>query len=587
MNRINLLPHLLSSRIAAGEVVERPESVLREFLDNAIDSGGDEIVIEADGGGIDRLTCIDNGCGIGKDDLALIGERHATSKIRVEDDLYNIHTLGFRGEALYSISAVSKLTIKSKAQDDDEAYTLVIDNGKRLPIFKGGPEKGTIITAEGLFQEIPARRAFLKRAQTENLQNRSMIIKKALCYPQISFRYYQDGALKLSYEKAKDLKERVMMLYRPMGIPDDEVVVLKTHGEEFSITFIGTRQDIHRTDRKEIRIYVNGRAVEDFSLQQAVSYGYGELLPGGSYPYSVLFIENDAALTDFNIHPTKKEVKLRNSKEIHHAIVLLIQNGLERKIPEIKREENTSSLFTENEIRANAKKTTESNFLLEKIYTYRESEKPKNSTWLEKAKELKKLREGRREKEEEKEEKQEEISFTYIGQCFSLFLLAEMDDTLYLVDQHAAHERILYDELLSQVSVQKLLTPISLNVESDVDSFLKEHSEIYTKLGIMLTDAGNGKWEIIALPAIAKDIESQIVSFIENSVGSTSELESEIFAIMACKKAIKRGDRIDSYSAIEILKKVFSMDEPVCPHGRTFLVKITEKELMKMVGRTL
>ncbi len=577
--------------------MERPESVLRELLDNAIDSNADEIIIETSGGGIESIACIDNGNGIQKDDMARIAMQHATSKISTDEDLYNIHTMGFRGEALYSISSVSKLTIKSKSSSEDDAYTLVIDNGNRYPLQSGGPGKGTIVQVENLFGEIPARRAFLKRPQTESALNRSLVIKKALPFPSISFKYYQDGALKLSYEKAKDIKERVMMLYRPMGIPDADVSVLRTTGDDFSITVVAANQSVKRSDRKEIRIYVNSRPVDDYALQQAVAYGYGELLPGGSFPVAVVFIENRSELTDFNIHPTKREVKLRNGKEIHHALTLLVKNGLERKIPEIKAAKETN-LFEENEIETRNQtrrftgirdgNTTEGK-VLERIYSYQTEEKPRDNSWLEKAKELKRIREEREEKNERKREerKEEDVThFKYIGQCFSLFLIAQKDDALYLVDQHAAHERILYDELTSQVSLQTLLAPITLEVEKDVDEFLSKHSEIYSKLGIMLSRKDDGIWEIIALPALARDRESEIVDFIANSKGDEKELESSIFAIMACKKAIKKGDYVDQYSAEELLKKVFKMKEPVCPHGRTFLIKLEKEELEKMVGRT-
>ena len=220
---IRLLEPRLASRIAAGEVIERPQSILREFLDNSLDAGATEIRVEIEGGGVDRLSVIDNGIGISREDLEVLGNRHATSKIHDEDDLYSITTLGFRGEALYSIGAVSRLSIKTRSSETGEASTLVIDNGRREPIISSGPDKGTIATAENLFSDIPARRSFLKRAQTEAQMVRALLVSKALAFPSVRFSFVSDGALRLDWPAAETLKERVMMLYRGEGIADADV----------------------------------------------------------------------------------------------------------------------------------------------------------------------------------------------------------------------------------------------------------------------------------------------------------------------------------------------------------------------------
>ena len=631
MRKINTLPDLLAARIAAGEVIERPESVLRELLDNAIDSGADDIQVEIDGGGIERISVIDNGSGISREDLEVIAQRHATSKIRTSDDLYDIHTMGFRGEALYSIASVSRLTIASHDRADDTEHTITIDNGARSEVVPTGPAVGTRVTMEELFKEVPARRSFLKRNQTEAQACRNTLVAKALAFPNIGFKLYVDGAVKLSFEKATDLKDRVMMLYRPMGIADADTLYLKANGEDFSISAICTKSLVKRSDRRELRIYVNNRPVNEYSLQQAVTYGYGEMLPGGSFPYAAVFIDINPELADFNIHPAKREVKIRNIKEVHHALSLLLRNGLERVIPEIKAEdeEQTESLFSSDELPVHAKPSydprpaawtgsfssgftpiseahvhTEPKVVSDEKYereesrphlstprqeySYREERKPEDNAWLEKAKALKAMRDRR---EAERTESREpdymaEPTFRYIGQAFKLFLIAEKDGELYLVDQHAAHERILYDELLAKKSLQTLLVPIHISVEKDVDEFLIPRTDIYTRLGIMLQRVDECEWEIVALPALARPVEKDIIDFISSETGDEHELETKIFAIIACKAAIKAGDDIDAYSAESILEKVFEMPEPACPHGRTFLIRLTEKELRLMVGRT-
>ena len=599
---IKLLDARLASRIAAGEVIERPQSVLREFLDNSLDAGASEIRIEIEGGGIDRLSVIDNGSGISRADLEVLGNRHATSKLHDENGLYSITTLGFRGEALYSIGAVSRLTIKSRSAETGEASTLVIDNGTREPITPTGPDRGTIATSEDLFSDIPARRAFLKRPQTEAQMIRALVVSKALAFPSVRFTLVSDGAIRLDWPKAETLKKRVMMLYRSEGIADADVESLHADGENFSVDIIAGNSSVKRSDRKEIRIYVNNRPVDDYAVQQAVVYGYGELIPGGSFPVAAVFIHDSPELADFNIHPTKREVKLRNKAEIHHAITTLLQGGIKRKIPRIEPVQPEFYL-------GNAKRTEEgrstpsfssgsgsyhnapagSTSFSERSGTYKESDR----AWLEKAKALKereaqrreeRSREESREKEKASEEKQ--LSFRYIGQAFSLFLIAEVDGELLFIDQHAAHERILYDELIRQKSIQKLLVPIHIETDAISSAFLEDHSQVYTKLGIMLSKRDDGEWEITALPAACRPIESEIVDFIESSRLDEKELEAKLFAVIACRAAIKAGDSIDRWSAESLIEKALMLDEPACPHGRTFIIKLSEKDLRLLAGRT-
>lgn len=589
MGSISLLDPRLASRIAAGEVIERPQSIARELLDNALDAGADEIRVEIEGGGIDRLSVIDNGKGIAREDLEILGARHATSKLHSENDLYDIKTLGFRGEAIYSISAVSRFSIKTTSAETGESSTLVIDNGRREPIQSYGPDKGTIATAENLFGEIPARRYFLKRASTEGSLIRNLIVSKALAFPSVRFTLVVDGAIRLDWPRSGRQKERCMLLYRTLGIPDADVNDLTYQGDDFSISVIAGNSSVKRSDRKEIRIYVNKRPVEDYALMQAVIYGYGELLPGGSFPCASVFIEDNPEMVDFNIHPTKKEVKLRNAAEVHHGIVSAIKSGIERKIPEaapVQKEfylEDTKR--TEYTVQPSHQPSHRKEFQAERTMAF----KPKDSSWLEKAKALKSEREKSIVPQQEAspaEEEKETVEFRYIGQAFKLFLIVEKGDELLFIDQHAAHERILYNELIQQIDVQKLLIPIELDTDQATSEFLDDHSHVYTKLGIMLSKTDDGRWEITALPAACRPIETEIVDFIESARMDEEELESKLFAVIACRAAIKAGDDIDRWSAEELIRKVFELPEPACPHGRTFVSVMKEKNLRLLSGRT-
>lgn len=616
MPDIRVLDPILSSRIAAGEVIERPQSVIRELLDNSIDAGATEIDISLEGGGIDRIEFADNGSGIKREDFENIAKRHSTSKISKLDDLYSISTLGFRGEALYSIGAVSSLTIESKTKDEKHGFSLNIDNGRRGEIKERELKDGTRIIIEDLFSEIPARRSFLKRNSTESQLSRNLIVNKALAFPNVRFILKIDGALRLDWPQVSSLKERVSYLYRQDGIADQDVNVLRVRESDYSIEIIAGNSSVSRSDKKEIRVYVNNRPIDDYGITQAVTYGFGEMLPGGKYPYAAVFIYDKPELVDFNIHPAKREAKLRNRADIHHSITTLLR-GVERKIPEIESPSSPyyiretprwemgerTSTFSSNKESCD-RGQIEFSYSLEK--RSRSDFKEKEASWLEKAKELQELRrerdrdkgreryqkegnssqhedEGQQKKREE--EAPDEIPFTYIGQAFRLFLIAQKGESLYFVDQHAAHERIIYDELIEKKTVQPLLVPIRLEVEDDVDEFLEKNSHIYTKLGIMISKCNKGSWQIDALPAVCRDIEDQIENFIKNAKADEIELEQNLFSIIACKAAIKSGDEIDKFTANAILERVFKMENPSCPHGRTFLVRITDKRLKELVGR--
>lgn len=597
MAKIKVLDRLVAARIAAGEVIDRPAAIARELIDNSIDAKASEISVDVRGGGIESLSVIDNGCGIDKEDLPLTTQPHATSKISMIDDLYHLNTMGFRGEALYSISSVSKLSISSNG------WTYTTDGSIDGELSKGGCEKGTRITSENLFGALPVRRSFLKRDSSEAQLIKNTFISKAMAFEAIHFKYYQDGALKVDLPIRNTLKDRVLdILTLDSKLNRADFTYLESENSIYKIRLVTSLPFLHRSDRSAIKIYVNGRAVEEFSLVQAVSYGYGETLPGGSFPYTVAFIDEDPELVDFNIHPAKKEVKIRNRAEIHHAISSLISQKLPKTIPTIKSNEEELPLvpvatkkvafedkeFVYNQTISQEGIKKESVEINSPRMTYQDS--PRDNSWLEKAKNLSsKKRDIVKPSTVKKEdvwniEVKKEIK--YIGQAFKLFLICECDSRLYLVDQHAAHERVIFNELREQKTVQKLLLPNEFEVDSDIDLFLSEHSDVYTQFGIALSKKEDKLWTITALPALALSYEKEVVELIKTKVGSDSEIEAALYAIIACKAAIKAGDEIDKYSAEALLEKVFELEDPACPHGRTFIITLEEEELRKMVGRT-
>jgi len=576
---------------------------MRELLDNALDANSTSLTASVVEGGLEEITVIDDGDGIAEEDLPLLCESHATSKVSSLEDLYHLKTMGFRGEALYSIAAVAKITIASSYKSSDAA-NITIDNGHKGSVLPGGPDRGTKVTVEGLFKEIPARRQFLKRPSTEATMCKNILLEKSLAFPKRSFKFYTDGKLRLDLP-ATTRKERVLdALSTSQNIVPSEMLELYETAARFSLYAVSSSPAIFRSDRSHIKIYINDRPIEDFALVQAVTYGYGELLPGGSFPYCYLFITVDPTLVDFNIHPTKREAKLRNKAEIHHQIVSMIANQVKRTLPRLI-----------NEVQANLTEGEESLFSTpnhsgfsptpsyhfppshsfgssshEKGNSYSQQSKPSDPLWFQKAKEA--LQENKMETSRRSEEidiwaeQTQEESFTYLGQAFNLFLLAQKGDDLFLVDQHAAHERILFDAVRLRQEVQALMIPVEFEVDRDVDTYLQEMLDVYLTLGIKIERKEPLQWQLLAIPAMYKSIEKEVVSFIQRHAGDAKEIEKGLYAIVACHAAIKGGDSIDRTTAIELLKKVFALEEPTCPHGRTFVVRLNKDELSKAVGRT-
>jgi len=629
--RIHKLNSLVAQRIAAGEVIERPASVVRELIDNSIDSGATSITLSLKNGGLDEIKIIDNGCGINKEDLNICCDSHTTSKVSTLDDLYHLNSLGFRGEALYSISAVSKLTIASNYEGKG-ASTIVIDNGVQSEIIPGGPSIGTVISVEDLFSEIPARREFLKRPSTEALMAKNVLIEKSLAFENIEFRYYNDDKL-ISIMPKTSRQQRILdsLATRKFKLQTSDTLILETKQERFSIYAVAAKPFIHRSDRSHIKIYINNRAIDNYALMQAVTMGYGELLPGGSFPYAYLFLTIDPTLVDINIHPAKKEAKIRIQSEIHHSIVMMIKNQMVRDIPQFNNESIQDDLPFESikpidnireqrDIKNAWDKKFEgeskhTNYFSQKNSSTASSvnepiltDKPKNPLWFETAKKVLGERDEitKKELEIEKEENQEESiyennrsldtgevsniiseDFKYIGQAFNLYLIVEKDNFLYLIDQHAAHERIQYDKIKNRQGIQKLLIPLEFEVDRDVDEYLQTNSDLYANMGISLSRIDSMLWEMHSIPTVYKNIESKIVEYIQSNTGDLAAIETGLFAIIACHSAIRQGDKIEDKLAIEIINEVFKMSEPCCPHGRTFLIRFDKNELDIAVGRTV
>ncbi|MBS7309854.1 MAG: DNA mismatch repair endonuclease MutL [Treponema sp.] len=610
---VRILPPEVARKIAAGEVIDRPNAIVRELMDNAIDSGADSITVEIYGGGIDKIRVIDNGSGMSREDMEIAATPHATSKISSEQDLLNLSTLGFRGEALSSIAAVSKLTIVSGE------YKLETSVTEKNKITQVTPFNGTTVQSENLFQNFPARRMFLKRSTTEGKMCFNTFIEKALPFCNIEFRFYQDGELKLNLPKEDSIQKRFTAAC-DYGRQKDLFFTQKNHAQDNSWSFelIIGEPGIYRNDRKEISIFVNNRKISEYSLMQAIEYGCMGYFPNGTHPVAALFVTIDSKLVDFNIHPAKKEVRFKDINELHHSVsnttASFFKNSTIKSLkPELDASyyENTFSkeLFQSPVSQSDTDYTGESglsryerlNAPTSKNSFKAIEEKSYNSDLRSvfmnnsKATYAQKLAEMAYQEDEKTEPQTDSIpqnavnsdSIKYFGTTLGVFLLVEKDNTLYLIDQHAAHERILYDSIMTtKAKSQKLLIPYQLESQSTADDeYLESVKDQLEEKGFILKNNGNGSWQITEVHERWTGTERDLQTLLLDQKIAPDKILTYIAASTACKAAVKDGYYLDPETAKELAVKALSLPDPHCPHGRPVWTAITKEKMFELVKR--
>ena len=610
---VRILPPEVARKIAAGEVIDRPNAIVRELMDNAIDSGADSITVEIYGGGIDKIRVIDNGSGMSREDMEIAATPHATSKISSEQDLLNLSTLGFRGEALSSIAAVSKLTIVSGE------YKLETSVTEKNKITQVTPFNGTTVQSENLFQNFPARRMFLKRSTTEGKMCFNTFIEKALPFRNIEFRFYQDGELKLNLPKEDSIQKRFTAAC-DYGRQKDLFFTQKNHSQDNSWSFelIIGEPGIYRNDRKEISIFVNNRKISEYSLMQAIEYGCMGYFPNGTHPVAALFVTIDSKLVDFNIHPAKKEVRFKDINELHHSVsnttASFFKNSTIKSLkPELDASyyENTFSkeLFQSPVSQSDTDYTGESglsryerlNAPTSKNSFKAIEEKSYNSDLRSvfmnnsKATYAQKLAEMAYQEDEKTEPQTDSIpqnavnsdSIKYFGTTLGVFLLVEKDNTLYLIDQHAAHERILYDSIMTtKAKSQKLLIPYQIESQSTADDeYLESVKDQLEEKGFILKNNGNGSWQITEVHERWTGTERDLQTLLLDQKIAPDKILTYIAASTACKAAVKDGYYLDPETAKELAVKALSLPDPHCPHGRPVWTAITKEKMFELVKR--
>lgn len=589
---VEVLQESVARRIAAGEVIERPSSVVRELLDNAIDAGATELALYLEEGGISRIRLVDNGRGMTRRDMELCWLPHATSKIRQVQDLNHIYTLGFRGEALSSMAACSRLEVIScKDNQEDQCHRLLIDGGKLQALEAHRGQGGTVVDVSNLFYSIPARKQFLKRPATESRQCKVSLIEKALPFPELTFRFFTNNNMSL-FLPAADPVERVAQCFSTDYQPK-MLHLLSKEWPDFKIQIVTATPDIRRRDRKHIQIYANRRRIDEYAFVQAMEYGFDSYLPGGAFPIGFVFIEVKPHLVDFNIHPAKREAKFHIKQKIHHGIVELVKNWLldqkihysspllDKKLQD-SREKNQQLYFQKAQ-----EQSTISGYSADRpdpSSNYRNIDSA--STPVQKPS----MQSIYKEKSTWKDDIQTETprDFRFIGQLFNLFLLVEKDNRLLVIDQHAAHERILYDRFRQNPGAgQELLIPQELELDRSEEDFMLETKEQWESCGFILEQKEKGLWLIHRVPGFAQRLNLNFLEILAGCRGNKTLLEKELYAQASCKAAIKDGDVLDSLSASELIEKTLALPEPRCPHGRPVWFEISRDELFQLLGRDL
>ena len=636
-NDIKILERSVALKIAAGEVIERPASVLRELLDNSIDAHSSEISVYLTSSGMEELRVIDNGSGMGKEDLEICFLPHATSKIEHIEDIYKIWTLGFRGEALSSITASARTEIISSPDDSGEGYKLSFENGKH-EVKASRANKGTIVSVKDLFYMLPARKKFLKSPSSETTLCKNTFLEKAASNPEITFRLFIENKM-VFFLPSSDFKLRACGCYPAVFKEIKMCHSLEYKEKSFSIQGILNSPELTRKDRKYIHIYINGRRIQEYSLVQAVIYGFSNFIPGGIFPSAVVFIEVDPELVDFNIHPAKKEARVKNIRIIHHALSASIAELLKNESTSGRLELN-KNIFSDpvqrdfhhdlrfDQVISDQSRSSEITPLThcgipvrsrnisydefsETVFQKKDEYTSDFSTPgnLSGASEIRSsdygTKSGRdymeinavrdfheagisdlpKEKDEYPADKDRinSYDFKYIGSLFNLFLICEKDDDMYLIDQHAADEKIIYQKLSSRKpDIQPLLIP--LYPESGL-TLTEKMIENYKKAGIIIKKDDTGDYFIDAMPAVFFEIKSEVLEIITKSPGNIDEIKKALFASISCKKAVKKGDRLTEKQAVDIISGAFNLEAPFCPHGRPIWKKITKQELLEEINR--
>ncbi len=575
MARIRILAPETARLIAAGEVVERPASALRELIDNAVDSGASEIRVRLESGGIDLVQVTDDGSGMSREDLELSVLEHATSKIETADDLLRARTLGFRGEALASIAAVSRLELTSGEEGARGGWSLVKEYGGESKLAPVGARKGTSASARDFFRNFPARRQFLKRPASESALCRAVFNEKAAALPGLSFHWNSGGRLEAF--PAASRKERLAALFP--DLPSRALRSMEGTADGCRFELVYADPSCHRSDRRYLQVFVNRRKVPEWGLLGILEYAFSDYLPGGMRPYALLFIEVDPSRADFNIHPAKREVRIKRLEDVKSALHAAIKQRLREELgagPTDMAYGASGSFQGERtwDWAAEGRGGAHS-FPLPSPGSRRFDPEPWTASVGETG-------------ESSADDRSTPERFRYLGRAFGPFIVFELDETLYILDQHAAHERILFDRLSAKEgSSQSLLVPAVLDFpSSEAGSRIRASLPELERMGYRLKPEGDS----IVVEAVPSFLGEKALSSLQDAFSEDFGRESPalgFIATMACRAAVKDGDILEPAAAKDLIERSLALALPRCPHGRPIWLKLDRESLYRMVGRII
>lgn len=655
MSKIKVLPKEIAELIAAGEVVERPASVIKELMENAIDAGSSSVTVEIKNGGITYIRVTDNGCGISREDIRNAFISHATSKISTRDDLYAIGTLGFRGEALASIAAVSNVEVLTRTTEEETGTRYCISAGEETLVDDAGCPLGTTIVVRDLFFNTPARMKFLKKDVSEANAVAGIVDKIALSNPDVSIRFIREGKSALFTSGSGDLKTAAYEIFGKDFA--DGLIEADYSFESVKISGLVSKPTKSRPNRNMQFFFVNGRLVKSGTASAALSEAYKNSIMVGKFPYCVLNITTAPGLVDVNVHPAKIEVRFANERTVFSAVYYAAKNALEHRdeAPKV-----TIPRTAQTELFEPVRPKTEQMRLPEKqpdfwnrmsSSEYRSAQQPEKPTYQQPAARediitvaspdkkpetadsepstIQHFLDAQRAKKEESavieadirpelsaeaatlpdekpeetaraldtavDEKPAELPVTVIGEAFKTYIIVQQGESIFLVDKHAAHERMLFNELVkndSKCSTQMLLTPITVTLSKEEYSSVLDNLDMLMQAGFAVEDFGYSVVIVRECPMeISADEVADVVAelagyLVENRQKLISEKKEWLFSLMACKAAIKGGMYTTEYERELFIKRLFASPEiRYCPHGRPVMIEITRRELEKNFGR--
>lgn len=590
---IRVLPESVVNKIAAGEVVEHPASVVKELVENAIDAAAGRITVEVKGGGLKLIRVTDDGCGMTRDGLLLSLERHSTSKIETAEDLLTISTLGFRGEAVPSIAAVSKMRITSRTSDEAAGWTVEIRGGNVRRLSERASPQGTTVEVKDLFFNTPVRKDYLGSTASEVRKIGEIMQRYILSHPEIAFAFSHNNREMGRSSGNGDLRENVAAIFGREAL-DDIVVLENRPGEKGLYDLFGyiSRPGLTRSTFRYFYFFINNRYVESKDLKQAVMDGYHTLLPKGRFPLGVLFLQMDPATINQNVHPTKQEVRFLHAGEVI--------THFSRSVSEVLRESpSTVPLVSEH---IHDQQRVEVKRELPPVHQpdlFSSLSQGKDEPVLDVRKIInesaKKNAAGGRGDYDVTDTQTIDITTLHpVGQVFGTYIVVEANKELILVDQHAAHERVLYEQLMHQHSddslpSQGLLFPVVIDIKKSDIPLLKKHRFKLERLGIILEHFGGESYLVKALPTVlgrftARDDVHDVIDDLLHSlyVKSILELKEKLLTLSACRSAVKAGDTMVREEMCALLEDLMKVSTPAtCPHGRPTMVSVSRDFLEK------